>query len=184
VKLDFGGIATTLGVYQLKTPNGLTNASTRIYSVDGEQRTRGVELNTFGEVVPGVRLLGGLALVDAKQTRTAGGTNDGRQVTGAPKVQLNLGAEWDVPSVAGLTLSGRAIHTASQYADTLNAQSIPRWTRYDVGARYRTTWAGTPTTLRLNIQNLLNKSYWASAIDGYLVQSTPRSIQLSAAFDF
>lgn len=184
VKLDFGGIATTLGVYQLKTPNGLTNASTRIYSVDGEQRTRGVELNTFGEVVPGVRLLGGLALVDAKQTRTAGGTNDGRQVTGAPKVQLNLGAEWDVPSVAGLTLSGRAIHTASQYADTLNAQSIPRWTRYDVGARYRTTWAGTPTTLRLNIQNLRNKSYWASAIDGYLVQSTPRSIQLSAAFDF
>lgn len=184
VKVDFGGIATTLGVYQLKTPNGLTDATTRVYSVNGEQRTRGIELNSFGEVAAGVRLLGGLALVDAKQTRTAGGTNDGRQVTGAPKVQLNLGAEWDVPQAPGLTLSGRVIHTASQYVDTLNAQSIPRWTRYDVGARYRTNWGGTPATLRLNIQNLFNKSYWASAIDGYLVQSSPRSIQLSATFDF
>lgn len=184
VKFDFGGFATTLGAYQLTTPNGITDATTRIYSVDGEQRTRGLELNSFGEIARGVRLLGGLALVDAEQTRTTGGTNDGRQVTGAPKVQLNLGAEWDIAQVPGLTLSGRAIHTASQYVDTANAQSVPRWTRYDIGARYSTRWGGTPTTLRLGIQNLLDKSYWASAIDGYLVQSSPRSVQLSASFDF
>lgn len=184
VKVDMGGFATTLGVYQLKTPNGLTDTSTRVYSVDGEQRTRGIELNAFGEIARGVRLLGGLALVDGRQTRTAGGRNDGRKITGAPNVQLNLGAEWEVAQVPGLTLSGRAIHTSSQYVDTANAQSIPRWTRYDIGARYAARWAGTPTTLRLSIQNVLDKSYWASAIDTYLVQSSPRSVQVSASFDF
>ena len=68
--------------------------------------------------------------------------------------------------------------------DTGNLQSIPAWTRYDAGLRYRTTWAGIPTTIRLNVQNLLNKSYWASAIDTYLVQSTPRTVQLSSTFEF
>ncbi|WP_028605452.1 TonB-dependent receptor [Ottowia thiooxydans] len=184
IKVDFGGFATTLSIYQLKTPNGFTNPATLIYGINGEQRTRGVELNTFGEVARGVRLLGGVAFVSAKQTKTANGTNDGKQVTGAPKVQLNLGGEWDLEQVPGLTLSARAIHTSNQYMDLANLQSIPSWTRYDAGVRYRTKLGAVPTTLRFNIQNLTNKSYWAAAVDGYLIQSSPRTFRLSATFDF
>lgn len=184
VKVDFGKIAGSLGVYQLTTPNGFTDPATNVYGINGEQRTRGVELNAFGEVASGIRLLGGAAFVDARQTKTANGTNDGKQVTGAPRVQLNAGAEWDIAQAPGLTLSARAIHTSSQFLDLANLQAIPAWTRYDAGARYRTRWNGTPTTLRLNVQNLLNKSYWAAAIDGYLIQSAPRTVLLSATFDF
>ncbi len=184
VKVDLGRFATTFSVYQLKTPNGLTDPVSRVYAVNGEQRTRGIELNTFGEITRGVRLLGGIALIDAKQTRTAGGATDGKQVTGAPRTQLNLGGEWDVWGVTGLTVSARAIHTGNQFVDALNRQPIASWTRYDVGMRYKTTWADVPTTLRLNVQNVFDKSYWASAIDSYLVQSTPRTVQLSATFDF
>lgn len=184
VKVDFGRIAATLGVYQLKTPNGYLDTPSNLYRVDGEQRTRGLELNTFGEVATGVRLLGGVALVDARQTRTNQGINDGKRVTGAPKLHFNLGAEWDVPALDGLTVSARAIHTASQYIDTTNLQSIPSWTRYDAGIRYRTKWNNTPTTLRLNVQNVFDKSYWAAAVDSYVIQSTARTVLLSATFDF
>ncbi|MBB3181866.1 TonB-dependent receptor [Variovorax sp. Sphag1AA] len=184
VKVDFGGFATTLGAYQLTTPNGFTDPKTLVYGINGEQRTRGLELNTFGEITRGVRLLGGVAFVNAKQTATAGGINDGKQVTGAPKVQFNLGGEWDIPGIQGLTFSARAIYTDGQYLDLANLQPIPSWTRYDAGVRYRTQWNGTPTTIRLNVQNLTNKSYWAAAVDGYLVQSSPRTLQLSATFDF
>lgn len=181
-KFDVGSWAVTAAIYQLRTPNGFLDTATNIYGINGEQRTRGLELNTFGEITRGVRLLGGVALVDARQTRTQNGTNNGKHVTGAPRVQFNLGGEVDV--AAGLTLTARAIHTSSQYLDLANAQSIPSWTRYDAGARYRTIWNGVPTTVRLNVTNLLNKSYWVSAIDSYLVQSTPRTVQLSATFDF
>lgn len=184
LKFDHGSFATTLSAYQLVTPNAFTNPATNVFGVNGEQRTRGIELNTFGEITRGVRLLGGLALVDAKQTKTLNGTNNGKQVTGAPKTQFNLGGEWDLPALQGLTLSGRAVHTSSQYLDVANLQAIPSWTRLDAGARYKTRWNGTPTTIRFNIQNLANKSYWLSAIDGYLVQSTPRTFLLSATFDF
>ena len=184
VKIDFGRIATTLGVYQLKTPNGYMDTAANVYRVDGEQRTRGVELNTFGEVVTGVRVLGGVALVDARQTKTLGGATDGKRVTGAPKLQFNLGGEVDVTALPGLTVSARAVHTAGQYVDNANLQSIPSWTRYDAGIRYRTRWNNTPTTLRLNVQNVFDKSYWAAAIDGYVIQSTARTVLLSATFDF
>jgi iron complex outermembrane receptor protein len=184
VKYDFGRVTATLSAYQLKTPNGFTDPATLVYGIDGEQRTRGIEVNTFGEIAHGLRILGGVALVDAKQTKTLGGANDGRDVTGAPKTQVNLGAELDIRQLPGLTVSARVIRTGAQYVDLANRQPIPGWTRYDAGLRYRMAWGGTATTLRLNVQNLLNKSYWASAIDTYLVQSTPRTVQLSATFDF
>lgn len=184
IKVDWGRIATTLSIYQLKTPNGILNSATNLYGVDGEQRTRGIELNTFGEIVDHVRLLGGIVFVDGQQTKTANGTNNGNQITGAPHTQMNMGAEWDIPSLQGLTLTARAIYTSSQYADLANLQSIPSWRRYDVGTRYQTRLNNIPTTLRLNVQNLFDKSYWAAAVDGYLVQSMPRTVMMSATFDF
>jgi iron complex outermembrane recepter protein len=184
IKIDWGRLATTLSIYQLTTPNGTVNPLTSLYAVNGEQRTRGIELNTFGEIADRVRLLGGIVFMDGKQTKSVNGNYDGNQVTGTPHTQMNLGAEWDVPAVQGLTLTGRVIYTSSQYADLANLQSVPSWTRYDAGARYQTRLSNIPTTFRLNVQNLFNKSYWAAAVDGYLVQSMPRIVMLSATFDF
>ncbi|MEZ0316031.1 MAG: TonB-dependent siderophore receptor [Methylophilaceae bacterium] len=184
IKVDFGRLATTLSVYQLKTPNGIVNPVSKTYGVDGEQRTRGIELNTFGQITDNIRLLGGVVFVDGKQTKTTGGVNDGNQVTGAPHTQLNLGSEWDVSAIPGLTLTARAIYTSRQYLDLANLQSVPSWRRYDAGARYQTRINNVPTTLRLNVQNLFDKSYWAAAVDGYLVQSLPRTVLMSATFDF
>lgn len=183
-KYDSGHFLTTLSVYQLTTPNGQTNPSSLVYSVDGEQRTRGIELNIYGEIVSGVRLLGGVAFINAVQTSTAGGVNNGKKVTGAPDTQLNLGVEWDPQLLAGLTLSGRAIYTDSQFIDAANKQSAPSWVRYDVGARYKTDLGGHATTFRFNVENLLNKSFWAEATQGYLIQSRPRTYVLSASVDF
>ncbi|SDK53952.1 iron complex outermembrane recepter protein [Methylophilus rhizosphaerae] len=184
IKVDWGRLATTLSLYQITTPNGSVNPLTNLFAVNGEQRTQGIELNTFGEIVDHVRLLGGIVFVNGKQTKTVNGATDGNQVTGAPHTQMNLGAEWDVPAIEGLTLTARAIYTSSQYADLANLQSIPSWRRYDAGVRYQTHLSNVPTTFRLNVQNLLDKSYWAAAVDGYLVQSMPRTVMLSATFDF
>lgn len=71
-----------------------------------------------------MRVLGGLTLLDAEQVKTATG-NNGKDVLGVPDTQFNLGGEWDVPNVQGLTLTERTVYTASQYADGGNTQQLP-----------------------------------------------------------
>lgn len=175
-KYDFGKFLVSLSAYQITTPNAQANGL--VYAADGEQRTKGLELNAYGEIMPGLRLLGGLALIDARQTHTANGLNDGKKVNGASDVQVNIGAEWDPGFLPGLTLSGRVIYTGSQYIDAGNLQSIPDWTRFDAGIRYKTQVAGHDTTLRFNIENLANKSYWIGG-NGFVMISRPRTFLVS-----
>ena len=89
-KYDFGSVGVSLAAFEITQPNGFTNPATNVFSVDGEQRNRGLEFNTFGEVAPGLRLLGGVSLIDGVQTKTAGGLFDGRSAVGVPDVQFNL----------------------------------------------------------------------------------------------
>jgi len=184
VKMDFGDFATTVSAFQITQPSGITDPNTLVFAVDGEQRNRGIEVNVFGEPMDGVRLLGGVMLIDATLTRTTGGTNDGNTAVGVPHVQVNLGAEWDTPFLPGLTLSGRAIHTGSQYIDAANTREIPDWTRFDIGARYTFETAGTPVTLRANIENLFDADYWASAAPNGLTLGAPRTFLLSTTVNF
>ncbi|WP_188612251.1 TonB-dependent receptor [Chelatococcus reniformis] len=185
-KIDFGRITTTLSAFQIEQPNGVLDPATNRYGMNGEVRNRGLEFNVFGEVVPELRLLGGVALMDGVQTKTANGTNNGKKAIGIPDTQLNLGAEWDTPFLRGLTMTGRVIYTSSQYASVDNTQSIPGWTRVDLGARYTFERpGGKPVTIRAAVENLLGADYWAAASSTFgLARGAPRTFLVSTTFDF
>ncbi|WP_170235608.1 TonB-dependent receptor [Verticiella sediminum] len=183
VKKDFGDFATTVSLFQIAQPTQVIDPVTRRYSQDGEQRNRGVEWSVFGKVTPHVSVLGGLSYVRAELTRTAGGVNEGNQAAGVPKLQANLGLEWNLPALPELTLSARAIRTGAAYLDAANTQRAGGWTRYDVGARYATRIAGKDVTLRANVENVFDKDYWI-AVNGGAALSAPRTFLLSASFDF
>jgi iron complex outermembrane receptor protein len=187
VKYDAGNFGMTASLFTTTMPMGGVNSANLTYEL-GEQRNRGAELVAYGMPIRGLRLLGGMTFLDAAQTRTIGGANDGKDVIGVPDFQANLGAEWDVPGVKGLSLNGRAIYTASQYADAGNTQKVPSWSRLDAGVRYVTNIGKQMVTLRGQIENLTDRSYWASAGGypgaGYLVLGAPRTFVLSASLDF
>lgn len=188
-KIDFGRVIGTVSLFELKQPNAITvPGSTPLayrYVMDGEQRNRGMELSAFGELARGVRLLGGMTYLQAKQMRTQGGTNDGKDAIVAPRWIANVGLEWDAPFLPGLTLTTRVLATGKQYVNAANTLRLPGWTRWDAGARYRTRALGYPVTLRANVLNLANSSYWeGSAGSGGIVLSAPRTVYLSATIDF
>ena len=183
VKTDFGRTAATLSLFQITRPNSVIRDNT--FSMDGEQRNRGVELNVFGEAARGVRVLGGMTLMDGEVTKAAMPALEGKTAVGVPGLQLNLGAEWDTPFLPGLTLTARGIRTSSQYVDATNTQKLPGWTRFDVGARYATKIAGKAVVLRANIENLFDKNYWSGVYGGSFVSlGSPRTFMLSATVDF
>ncbi|TPQ27430.1 TonB-dependent receptor domain-containing protein, partial [Cupriavidus pinatubonensis] len=109
----------------------------------------------------------------------------GKDPIGVPRVQANLGAEWDLPWVAGLTVSGAMIYTGRQYVNQLNTASLPSWARFDLGARYRTRITGKTTTFRANVLNVFDRNYWSGVTSwGGFSQAAPRTVMLSATVEF
>lgn len=184
VKWDAGTIANTLSFYEIERPSLVKSGN--VYNADGRQRNQGVEWNVFGEIVEGVRILGGAAYTIGVLTRTANGQLDGKTAYGTPKWQVNLGGEWDTPFVPGLTLEGRVVYTSAQFVNSANTQKIPEWARLDAGLRYSTQLLDKKVTFRANANNLLDHNYWAGSYfaDGIVILSSPRTVLLSATVEF
>ena len=187
IKFDAGRVGGSVALFSTTKPRAFVNAA-NLFSTSGKDRHQGIELAVQGEATKGLRLLGGLTWLDAKQLTTGAAATDGQRVIGVPKLQANLGAEWDVPGVPGLAVDGRWVHTGASYANATNTLRVPGWNRLDVGARYMTEVQGKLVTLRARIDNLTNRNYWASVGGypgaGYLVVGAPRTLSLSVSVDF
>lgn len=186
IKYDGGNLGGSLALFTTDRP--FSTVENGVFTDGGEQRNRGIELSVFGEPTYGVRLLGGLTLLDAELTSTQNGLNEGNRAIGVPRTQANIGGEWDVPGSNGLTLTSRVVYTSSQYADVANDMQAPSWTRLDLGARYRMVIDERDVTLRARLDNVTGRDYWAS-VGGYpnanyLVLGAPRTLSLSATVDF
>lgn len=184
-KYDLGSVAFTAALFEIRQASGYTTAATNIYSVDGLQVNRGVELSAFGEPIDGLRLLGGVTFLDAELARTRNGAFDGKDAPGVPKTMVSLYGEYDLPSIENLTLTGRLVYSGSTFYDQANTQKVDGWTRVDLGARYKFEREnGKPIEIRANVENVFNENYWASSARGFLAAGAPRTFMLSASFDF
>ncbi|MCV6905402.1 MAG: TonB-dependent receptor [Achromobacter xylosoxidans] len=189
VKWNAGTFTNTLAVFQIDKPMLVTEGTTATptYADGGEKRVRGVEWNTFGELARGVRVLGGVTYSQGKQTKTSFGRYDGNTAVGAPRWQANTGLEWDTPWIAGLTLSARVQATSSQYADAANKLKIPGWGQLDLGARYAMLVNGKDVVLRLNVNNVFDKHYYAGSFSDTTPIATlgpARTVTASASISF
>ncbi|MBY8152119.1 TonB-dependent siderophore receptor [Vibrio fluvialis] len=186
-KYDNGSYGAVVSLFQISKPSYMYD-SNNSYTDNGEQRNRGIELSAFGEPIESVKVLGGVTLIDAEIVKSATTASEGKQAIGVPKVQANVNIEWATPFVEGLTLEGRTLYTSSQYASADNSLELPSWTRFDLGARYGMKLGDNALTLRARVDNVTDKSYWASAGgypgSNYLVQGAPRTFVLSASYDF
>jgi len=182
-KYDWGKIASSLSLFQIKVPSAYTDAVTNLYGMYGEQQNRGIEMNIFGEPAKNFRLIGGVTIMDNKLKKTANGTNNGHKPQGVSDIVVALSGEWDVPAVDGLTLTGRVAHNGSQYIDAANTQKVPSWTTYDIGARYVIKSMDNPVTIRATVNNVFNKRYWSGMTyyDGRVYLGAARTFLLSAS---
>nr|WP_245153439.1 TonB-dependent receptor [Allopusillimonas ginsengisoli] len=187
LKYDGGGLGGGLAFFSTDKPRAYVGDDRR-FSAAGKDRHQGIELTMFGELTPSMRVLGGVTWLDAKQRDTGAAATDGKRVIGVPRLQANLGLEWDIPGVEGLAVDGRVVYTGSSYADSENTLKVPGWTRLDAGLRYRTEISGKSVTWRARVDNITNRDYWASVGgypgNGYLVLGAPRTYSLTASIEF
>ncbi|GAA0615511.1 TonB-dependent siderophore receptor [Brevundimonas kwangchunensis] len=179
VKYDAGTFGATLNVFRVVLASETFDPVTRIYAADGEQENRGIELSVYGEPVEGLRILGGVALLDTEiPSRDS--------AIGVPNFQTNLNVEWDVAALSGLTVEGRVVHTGPQAVSA--TVDLDSWTRFDAGVRYAFEAGDRPVTLRARVENLADENQWV-AVGGYpgsnyLTLGAPRTFRVSISTDF
>ena len=139
IKVDWGTITTTAAVFQIARPLLITTpANFRVY--DGEQQNRGLELNAYGLLLPGLRGMVSATFLRPEITKSSTLAEIGKDAAGVPDKTFSASLDWDTPWVSGLSLNGRVIYTSGSYLTNLNNpwQKFSDWTRFDIGARYAT----------------------------------------------
>ena len=178
-KVDFGNWSSSLSFYNIKNP--YTKAQNK-GSYDAEIRNRGIEWNIFGEPTKGTRILGGIMYLDAKiksDSRTGASNVEGNRYAGAPKWNAVLGIEQDIKGVKGLTVTSRVKYVGEAYANEANTLRTPGFVTWDLGARYTWNSGNTPMTLRADVYNVLDKTYWNALDRNAVYLSGGRTFMLS-----
>lgn len=185
-KFDAGRLGGSVALFSTDKPRAFVNTNLD-YVASGKDQHRGAELNTYGVVISGFRVLGGVTWLDAVQKETGPVGLDDKHVIGVPRLLGNLGATWDMPWT-DVSLDARIVYTGSSYADSANTLKVPAWTRVDLGARYGIELGENTLTLRARVDNVADRNYWGSVGGypgaGYLVVGAPRTFALSASLDF
>jgi catecholate siderophore receptor len=175
-------LAASAAVYQLDRSNVVVPgavAGTSIL-VDG-QRSKGVELDLTGRVTQALSVMGGYAYQDAVLTADQSATvRSGAMLAMVPKHTFSLWSRYDFSAPLAAALG--VVYRDSLYTSTSNTVMLPSFTRIDGAVFYRFS---KQYRLQLNVENLFDKKYWASAHnDNNITPGAPRSVKLSLFASF
>jgi iron complex outermembrane recepter protein len=104
----------------------------------GEQRSRGVELDISGEILPGWNIIGGYAYTDARITEDNDATIEGNRRFSAPEHSFNLWTTYRIQDgdLQGLGLGLGLYYTGERWADNANTVELPSFFRTDAAIFY------------------------------------------------
>lgn len=175
-------LSVTTAVYRLERTNTRStdpNDPTRIVQT-GSQRTNGFELGINGQLTPAWSIAGGYAWQDAFVTSATTTARTGATVAQVPKHTVSLWNNYQFHPKAGAALG--IIYRSAMFATIDNTVTLPGYTRFDVAVYYSLT---KDLRLQLNVENLLDKKYWANADSNTNISpGSPRAARLGLTARF
>ena len=133
-------------------------------SQDGRQVHQGLELGFTGRVTDNLSLIAGGALMDLSVTKATNPALVGKKPADAASRMAKLYADYRVPGVPGLAVSGGLYYTGKKYGNSSNVDEVPAYTVLDAGVRYAARLGGHQTTFNFMVQNITNKVYWSNTL--------------------
>ncbi len=152
-------------------------------------RHRGLELAATGRVDEALSLQASMTVLDAKFIKAVDPTLVGQRVTNVPRMKTSLFADYKIAALPGFALNALAVVESGKNVTADGSVTLPNAWQLDAGIRYQTRLMGKSTLLRLNVENLTNRTYWREAPTQYwggiyLFPSTPRTVRGSVTVDF
>lgn len=185
VKADLNQrISTTLAFYNLTRSNVLTeDPNNQDYSIQtGEQRSRGIEFNIGGEILPGLNVIAGYAYTDAKITEDET-YKPGNYLNNVPKNSFNLWTKYEIQSgsLKGLGFGLGLFYVGDRQADLDNSFELPSYFRTDAAIFYKQG----QLRAQVNFRNLFGVDYFDSARDLLRVfPGEPFTVQGTISWEF
>jgi iron complex outermembrane receptor protein len=170
-------------VFHIERAYAYSNPVNNIYTEDGSETHIGGELIATGKVTKNLTVTGGVTLLHATVDQTNSPSLLNKTPQGVPEKMARLYAEYAVPELPGVTLTGGVSYNGSVYVDAANTLSVPSVTTGDLGARFQTTLYNHDLTVRFNVTNVTNENYWATSA-GSLALGEPRTFTLSTELSF
>lgn len=140
---------------------GACNANTSCRRVvDGSARHRGLEAQWTQQIGPWGWQASAMWLKAERRASQLPGVN-GQRPTNVPQATLRLAAEFRPVITQGLALQANLLAEGDRVVLPYDPSArIPGWSRIDLAARWRQTWAGTTLTWRLGLDNATNRRAW------------------------
>lgn len=191
VKYQKDGLLTTLSLFEITKNskrfmhmNGPDKPMTQF--MDGQVRHRGVELNMNGRLTNKWTIFGGLLYMDAKHVRDQQVILNGKKESAQPDWTGTIGIAYEPNDQWNMFLRG--VYTGKSIirvqGDLSRELTVPAHTVFDLGARFKTALAGHDATFGLTVYNLFDKDYWMASRGDQIYASLPRTLMLSAQFNF
>lgn len=164
IKTEFlqGRLSSTLAFYELTRSNVLTPSPTDPFASvqTGEQRSRGVELDVAGEILPGWRVIASYAYTDAQITQD-NEYDIGNRLVNVPKNSASLWTTYEVQNggLKGLGFGVGLRYVGEREGDLENSFELPSYFRTDAAIFYKRN----NFRAALNVNNLFNTEYFEAA---------------------
>jgi iron complex outermembrane recepter protein len=187
VKTDLlgGRLSTTLAVYQLTKTNVLTPDPTNpLRSIQtGEQRSRGVELDVAGEILPGWKVTAAYSYTNAEVTKD-NTFAVGNRLANVPENQVSLWTTYEIQKggLKGLGFGLGLFYIGERQGSLDNSFTLKDYLRTDAALYYRRDGFKAA----INVRNLFDID--AAAFSGggtaFIQRVDPLRITGSISFDF
>ena len=183
VLLD-GRMTTTLACYRLFRKNVATAnpVNQNFVVLTGGQRSQGIEAETALNLRPGWNLTAGYAYTDARVTEDTV-IPVGTHTINVPRNSYNLWTRYEFQRgrARGLGFGIGGQYYSAQSGDQLETFHIPGYGLADASVSYRRG----RLRLQLNLNNLLNKRYFAGSYsDVYVLPGSPRTARVTVGWTF
>jgi iron complex outermembrane recepter protein len=167
-----GRLITNLAAYELTKQNiEAPDPTDPDFAIAvGEIRSRGIELDVAGEILPGWNVIGSYAYTDAEVTRAGSFFPEGNR---PDNVGEHSGSLWTTYQIQGGDLQGLGFgvgvfFVSDRFGDFDNSYTLPGYLRTDAALYYRRdNWRAG-----LNIQNLFDVDYIRYS-EGYREANAP-----------
>lgn len=167
-------------VFDISRPGYYTNTA-NIFTADGEQHYRGVELSAQGKLARQWSWQSSAQFIDP-QFRNINATYNGLLPENASKKTASAFLSYELDAVPGLSVNGGAYFTGRRPVNDLNQAFLGGNTLLSVGTRYVARMMGKRTVWQLNVDNAADKQYWAGA-GTRLAAGMPRVVKLTFKMD-
>ncbi|MBW4678304.1 MAG: TonB-dependent siderophore receptor [Desmonostoc geniculatum HA4340-LM1] len=188
VKADLNDrLSATLALYDLTRSNVLTTDNRPGvppgFSIQtGEQRSRGIELNIAGEILPGWNIIAGYAYTDAKITQD-NTFPVGNRFNNVPENSFNLWTSYEIQqgTLQGLGFGAGLFYVGERQGDLGNTFQLPSYLRTDAAIFYKRDSFRTA----LNFRNLFNINYFETSFSRLNVSpGAPFTVQGTISWEF